>query len=156
MVAAWPQVIGRLTNRARARYGAGKWLEVGDSAVFALPNPIHRDRCDELRPEVEEALAAHFGVAVPVSLVVDGAPAAAVDDSPAPAAPGPRAGAPTSPDPDPDPDPAAEAPESAADPFDDDLDDIGDVDELPDADIPAMSSIDRIAEHFPGAEVVEE
>ena len=156
VVAAWPQVIGRLTNRARARYGAGKWLEVGDSAVFALPNPIHRDRCDELRPEVEEALAAHFGVAVPVSLVVDGAPAAAVDDSPAPAAPGPRAGAPTSPDPDPDPDPAPEAPESAADPFDDDLDDIGDVDELPDADIPAMSSIDRIAEHFPGAEVVEE
>ncbi|HZI38090.1 MAG TPA: hypothetical protein VFF24_07270, partial [Acidimicrobiia bacterium] len=39
--------------------------------VFALPNAIHRDRCEEVRPEVEAALAAHFGTAVSLQLMVD-------------------------------------------------------------------------------------
>ena len=34
------------------------------AAVFALPNAAHCERCGEVRPVVEEALSAHFGVAV--------------------------------------------------------------------------------------------
>jgi hypothetical protein len=43
-------------------------------ALFALPNPFHRDRCEECRVEVEQALAAHFGRPVPLRLVVDAEP----------------------------------------------------------------------------------
>src|SRR5690606_23664514 len=73
LAAAWTaSVLGALTNRARARFNAGRFVAVDAQAEFALPNAIHRDRCDELRPEVEAALAAHFGRPVPLRLVVDG------------------------------------------------------------------------------------
>jgi DNA polymerase III subunit gamma/tau len=50
----------------------GRFVEhEGDVAVFALPNEIHRKKCEPLRPEVEAMLAAHFGRPVPVRLVVD-------------------------------------------------------------------------------------
>lgn len=69
-------------------------------AVFALPNETHRSYCEEVRLEVETALAAHFGTAVPLRLVVDEDPvngpprsepnprgvALATDDPPAAAA----------------------------------------------------------------------
>lgn len=42
-----------------------------DSAIFGLPNPVHRDRCEEVRAEVDTALAARFGGPVPLRLVVD-------------------------------------------------------------------------------------
>ena len=42
-----------------------------DSLIFGLPNPVHRDRCEEIRAEVDEALAARFGRPMPLSLVVD-------------------------------------------------------------------------------------
>jgi hypothetical protein len=46
------------------------------SAIFGLPNVMHRDRCEEVRGEVEGVLAAHFGSAFPIRLTVDdGAPA---------------------------------------------------------------------------------
>jgi DNA polymerase III subunit gamma/tau len=153
ITSAWPQVSDRLSKKARARYGGGKWVEVGETAVFALPNPIHRDRCEDVRPEVESALAEHFGRPVPVSVVVDGAPAPPAGDDPLPsrpassAAPASRASTPP-----PASRPSAEAESS---PFDE-ADEIGDVADLDDADVPAMSSVDRIAEMFPGAEVVEE
>jgi DNA polymerase III subunit gamma/tau len=143
LVSAWPQVMGRLSNKARARYQAGRWTEVGPPAVFSLPNPIHRDRCDDVRVDVEDALADHFGAPVPVSLVVDGGAASAPPPAAAPTAAPPPAPAVVA-DPGPDPEPFDEA------------DEIGDVDELADADLPAMSSVDRLTEMFPGAEVVEE
>jgi DNA polymerase III subunit gamma/tau len=137
------QVIGRLSNRARARYGAGHFVLVDSHAVFALPNPIHRDRCDEVRHEVEAALAEHFGQPVPVRLVVEGEVGAPVPPADPPRTPSSQ--------------PVA-GPESDPDPFDDPdgIGDLADVAELPDADVPATSSVDRIAELFPGAEVVEE
>ena len=83
---AWGDaVLGTLPQRARARFSGGRFLAVESGvAVFALPNAIHRDRCEEVRPEVEEALAAHFGTSVPLQLVVDdGRPAApAVAEAP--------------------------------------------------------------------------
>jgi hypothetical protein len=71
---AWgDHVLDRLGGSAKARFNAGRFVAVEDTAaVFALPNRIHRDRCEELRPQVEEALAAHFGRSVPLRLVVDG------------------------------------------------------------------------------------
>lgn len=71
---AWGDaILGSLTGAAKARFMAGRFVDVADgAATFALPNEIHRARGEEVRPAVEAALAAHFGVAVPVRLVVDG------------------------------------------------------------------------------------
>lgn len=84
---AWGDaVLGKLVQRARARFSAGRFVAVeGGVAVFALPNAIHRDRCEEVRPEVEEALAAHFGTPVPLQLVVDDGRGAAAPVVEAPA-----------------------------------------------------------------------
>jgi DNA polymerase-3 subunit gamma/tau len=76
---AWgDSVLGSLPQRARARFSGGRFVAVeGDTAVFALPNAIHCERCEEVRPEVEAALAAHFGTAVSLQLTVDDGRAAA-------------------------------------------------------------------------------
>ena len=70
---AWgDQVYPSLVGPARSRFSAGRFVTVdGGSAVFALPNAVHRDRCEERRAEVEEALATHFGRPVPLQLVVE-------------------------------------------------------------------------------------
>jgi len=50
----------------------GRFTSVdGGTAVFALPNETHRSFCEELRLDVESALRSHFGVSVPLHLVVD-------------------------------------------------------------------------------------
>jgi DNA polymerase-3 subunit gamma/tau len=79
---AWGDGILRaLPARAKALYSAGRFVAVDEQgAHFALPNLAHRDRCTDLVPTVEAALAAHFGT--PVTLVLD------VDDAGPPPAPG--------------------------------------------------------------------
>ena len=74
---AWGDgLLQTLPGRARTRFSGGRFSGIeGGRAVFALPNGIHRDRCEEVRGEVEAALAAHFGVPVPLRLVVESAPA---------------------------------------------------------------------------------
>ena len=53
-------------------YGVGRFLPPeGGAAVFALPNEVHREKCEQKRPEVEAALQAHFGRPLPLKLVVD-------------------------------------------------------------------------------------
>jgi hypothetical protein len=146
---AWPAVLARLTNKARARFNAGHFVGVDAAAEFALPNAIHRDRCEELRADVESALAEHFGHPVPMRLVVGGASGPsqgplssasdASSDAPGAARPGPSSSEPASDD---------------ADPHD--MADIGDIADLADADDVATSSLDRLTELFPGAQVVEE
>jgi hypothetical protein len=62
----------RLPALTKALFSAGRFVSVdGGVAQFALPTAPHRDRCMELSPQVEAALAAHFGTAVPLTLVVD-------------------------------------------------------------------------------------
>ena len=69
-------MLGTLKGRARALFAAGRFVEVKDGrAVFALPDPTHRDRCEAVRADVEAALAAHFGRAVPLHLIADNATA---------------------------------------------------------------------------------
>ncbi|MFA5565124.1 MAG: DNA polymerase III subunit gamma/tau [Acidimicrobiia bacterium] len=126
---AWRStILPGLGNRTRARYGAGEFIAVDSEAHYALPNMIHRDRCEELRGEVEAALQAHFGVPVPLKLVVQGASSEVVV---------PRQ--------------AATEPERN---YEEELADLGDVSELPEADV-AASTIERITEMFPGTTVVD-
>ncbi len=79
---AWGDGILRtLPARAKALYSAGRFVSVdAQGAHFALPNSAHRERCADLAPPVEAALAAHFGS--PVTLVLD------VDDATPPGTPG--------------------------------------------------------------------
>ena len=79
MVLAWgDSILANLPNKARVRFQAGRFLtNDASSAVFALPNQIQLDRCEEVRDAVDTALRQHFGRAVPLRLAVD-------DDSTAP------------------------------------------------------------------------
>ena len=78
---AWgDHVLESLSPKAKSRFRVGRFvMGDGGGATFALPNSIHRDRCDEVRLEVEQALGAHFSRQVPVRLVTaEQAPPAAV------------------------------------------------------------------------------
>jgi DNA polymerase-3 subunit gamma/tau len=127
---AWgDSILSSLPPRAKAFYAAGRFLDVTDKvAVFGLPNAPHMQRCESGRSDVEAALARHFGRAVPLQLAVD-------DDAPreAPTAPNPGAG------------PAPTLPE----------DHEIDPSELVDATDVAATSVDRVKELFPGAELVD-
>ncbi|MGQ0521748.1 MAG: DNA polymerase III subunit gamma/tau [Actinomycetota bacterium] len=88
---AWgDSVLSSLSGKAKARFGAGRFVGVeGGVAVFAVPNQHYVSRCQEVRPEVEAVLAGHFGTAVPLRVVVEGpvqGPPAGepVDDAPPP------------------------------------------------------------------------
>jgi DNA polymerase-3 subunit gamma/tau len=120
-----------LPQRSRARFSGGHWVEVSDGvAVFGLPNEPHATRCEELRPEVESMLSAHFGTTVPIRLVVDGS-------APDPSAP--RAV-------------AASRRAAAENPVDESID----LDDLTNARGTATAGVDRIAAVFPGASLVDE
>lgn len=121
-----------LPQRSRARFSGGHWVEVVDGvAVFGLPNEPHATRCEELRPEVESVLSAHFGAAVAIRLVVDGS-------APDPSAP--RA--------------VAASRRAAAD--ENPVDESIDLDDLTNARGTATAGVDRIAAVFPGASLVDE
>ena len=135
---AWGDGILRtLPARAKALYSAGRFVAVdAEGAHFALPNTAHRDRCAELVPTVEAALAAHFGA--PVTLVLD------VDDAHPPAG-----GTPSRP----------VAPRGGGDPGRDaevdDVDPAEFLDHTPDAGADQESAAEaRLLEAFPGASEV--
>ena len=130
---AWgDHVLARLPGRARARFRAGRFSGVdGEVAVFALPDPFHRDRCKECQSEVEEALSAHFGRPIRLRLEVD-------TGAVTPAAPAPRQTVAEPPPPD-------------------DVDEPVDWEELTDAPPGGVASpIEHVLQAFQGAEVVEE
>jgi hypothetical protein len=116
-------------------FKAGRFVGVeGGTALFGLPNRVHRDRCEAKRPDVEARLAERFGRPVPLRLVVidgGGGPPRVDGDGPAPV-------------PDDDPLPSPE-----------ELSEIGDVYALRDADDVASTAVDRLMDMFPGAQVVE-
>jgi DNA polymerase-3 subunit gamma/tau len=129
---AWSDtVLNALPQRAKARFSAGHWIDSTDgTAVFALPNEPHAARCEECRSDVEAALAGHFGVAIPVRLVVDG----------------------TGPDPSAPRNIAASRRAAATDPSDDSID----LSDLTDATGVNSAGVDRVSAAFPGAELIEE
>jgi DNA polymerase-3 subunit gamma/tau len=70
---AWgDRVLDQLSPKAKALYKPGRFTQVdGDAAVYALPNKVHVQRCEKVRSDVEAALKAEFGRAVPLRLIVD-------------------------------------------------------------------------------------
>ncbi len=125
---AWGDAILPSLGRAKPRYSGGRWVAVeADAAVFGLPNAIHATKCEEVRGDVEAALAAHFGRPVPIRIVVDAGGAV----------PAPRDGG------------ADDGPPTADDP------DTIDLSELTDATDVATTGVERIAQVFPGAELVD-
>jgi DNA polymerase-3 subunit gamma/tau len=85
---AWGDVVlARMSRRAAVRFQVGRFAAVErGTAVFALPNAVHRDRCEEVRAEAEQALAAHFGRPVPLRVVAE-SQLAALPATPTPEAP---------------------------------------------------------------------
>jgi DNA polymerase-3 subunit gamma/tau len=122
---AWPGLVDGLKGATRGMFRDGRFETAeGDAVVLVVPKGPPADQLEKRRPEVEAALAAHFGATVPLRIVVgaDGAPEV-VAASP------------------------AASPERE--------DDVIDVHALEDAPA-AGSGVDRLAEAFPGAELVEE
>jgi hypothetical protein len=116
-------------------FSVGHFTEVsGTEAVFALPNEVHRQKCEQKRAEVEAVLSGRLGSEISLRLVVDETAGAR---SGTPAATG---GRPTQPANDDGPGP------------EDDLDLTGgDVHDLEDAsDVPA-GGLDALTRAFPGA-----
>jgi DNA polymerase-3 subunit gamma/tau len=140
LVRAWgDHVIGRLRPKAKALYQAGRFVSAeGGRAQFGLPNDIHRNRCEEMRPEVEAALSEQFGRPVPLVLVVDGVP-------PPPPSPAPPDGGP----------PSARTPAPATVESADEVEDLAvfEDDDLEVADIDNSAEA-RLLQAFPGAEEV--
>jgi DNA polymerase-3 subunit gamma/tau len=135
---AWGDgILQGLSGRAKAIFSGGRFVAVEDGeAHFALPTAPHRDHCLEQAPFVEEALARHFGVKVPLRLVVDDAQGGVV----APGAAPPRSNATT-----------ADRP-TAGDPEEDPVD-LSPLD-APDTD-QAEAAHTKLLEAFPGASEVD-
>jgi len=125
--AAWDDVLAALKPGTRAVFATGHFGSGPPGAVvFALQNAPTRDHCEKRRPEVEAALAARFGRPVPIQLV-------SADDGGG----GPR--------------PPAQ--EVASPPADDEISiDVSELEDAPDA----GTGVERLAQAFPGAELVEE
>ncbi len=83
IVEAWgDHVLRGLPARAKALFSSGRFVSVdGRTATFALPNAAHRDRCDEVRGIVEEAISSHFGTGISLELTVDESAARATTDA---------------------------------------------------------------------------
>ena len=81
LVQAWgDHVISTLRPKAKALFQAGRFVGVeSDHAVYGLPNETHRTRCEDMRGEVEGALANHFGRPIPLVLITDPGSDSALD-----------------------------------------------------------------------------
>jgi len=78
-------VLPSLANSTKSIYRQGRWTAVdGDTATFVLPNEMYRERAEDKRGEVEQALAPHFGTKVVVHLDLEtGSPGPSGGDRPA-------------------------------------------------------------------------
>lgn len=161
-----------LRGMARAVFAPATFVASTPSVLtLAVPNAVHRGKCEEHRATVESALQKFAGVPVSIDLVdggggdgPGGGPADATSDAALSAseqreAPAPRAS--------PAPDAAPGSSDVDVRPADDGVSDDGgselpedddvDLDGLVDAPPESVKSpIDRLAEAFPGSELVEE
>jgi DNA polymerase-3 subunit gamma/tau len=129
VASAWSQVQPSLPGLAKARFAAARFVDVSDgAATFALPNDMHRQRCEELRPALEAALASALGTGVAVRLVVQTPEGGSVGAG------------------------AAGSPTAVATGDDEiDLDSLVDVPAAP-----VLSAADKLVDAFPGAELIED
>jgi len=135
---AWgDDLLGKIPRAAKARYTAGRFVEVGaNGAVFAVPNAPHMAKCEEFREAVEQVLAEHFGRPVPLVLTVDTA-----------AAPPSAAATPSR---------EANPVRTVQPPKVEEPEEVIDVHELEDAPADNRTSLDQLADAFPGAELLPE
>jgi DNA polymerase-3 subunit gamma/tau len=138
----WESLRPTLRGRARAMYSSAQFIAGSDAGVtLGFPNQAHLGKCEQYRSEVEARLAEQLGSPVTMELVIfDGpgaVPSADADDS----APAP------SHNPSAITEPVRELPE------DHDVDLDGLVDAPPES---VKTPIDRLAEAFPGSELVED
>ena len=81
-------MLPKLGGLTKAMYAAGRFTDTsGAKATFAVPNAVHREKSLQKLPEVEAALAAHFGRPVPLELVVEGEQGSTKSSAHAPALP---------------------------------------------------------------------
>ncbi|MEI6497140.1 MAG: DNA polymerase III subunit gamma/tau [Actinomycetota bacterium] len=140
IAARWASdVLPALGGLARAIYAATKPLGMRDgSFALAVSNAAQRSKCEQYRGDVDKAMVKALGAAVPLTFVVDSA--ADRDDDP------PTASAPAASSTSPKPAPATPTPDEEID-----LTDL--VDAPPEA---AITPIDRLAQAFPGSELLDE
>ena len=126
---AWgDSVLPKLRPGIKVYVAGGRFVSVeGSVAVYALPDRGLLNRAEPLRPEMEEALAAHFGRPIPLHLILDQTPQ-----------------------------PAGAAATASVDLSDaGDMADVGDIADLEEAPATAaMSPEQRLLQAFPGAEEV--
>lgn len=126
----WADLPG-LSGLTKGMFAAGTVQSVeGDEVVVAVPNEVHRQKCEQKKADVEAALSSALGTPVRLRLVADGGGASA--------APGGSGG-------------------PRREPVDETFEDLGveDVSELPDAPDAAIGGVDALTEAFPGATFVE-
>ena len=148
---AWADhILPKLKGMAKALFAAGRFIDGGPAeATFALPTGPHRDRCEPLRTQVEAVLAAHFGTPVALNLVVDGEGSDVATNITDGAGNGPTSSAspmsigatPSDPVHVDDGDPSADI-------------DLNDLVDAPDDQGP--SAVERVAQAFPGAKLLED
>jgi hypothetical protein len=128
---AWAdRILPTLSQTAKVRFGPGRFVGVdGGAALYGFPNAHYVGRGEAVRVEVEGALAQHFGMAVPIRIVID-------EHAEPPPTPG--AVRPTSP------------PASSPD------DEAIDLTDLVDATDVAETGVDRVTAVFPGAELIDD
>lgn len=145
IAAVWKEsILSTVSGRARSRFGIAEFVSSdGPKVLVNFPNEVHRKRCEELLPEVEEALANHFGQPVPLQLVSgqDGGQIPAGSD----VASGPS----------PKPKPKPAAPQND-EPEAEEEEEVIDVSELVDAPSADGSALDQLTKAFPGAELVQD
>ena len=127
---AFADQLDGVRQKVRVRFKGGRVLAVeGSTVTFGVTTPIHQDRCNEVKNEIEEALSGHFGQPVQLAVVVD-------SDAPAPTM-------------DPAKIEAATPREITAD------EDVGPVEELRDATEESTTGLERLTKAFPGSTVIE-
>jgi DNA polymerase-3 subunit gamma/tau len=148
----WEQTVkGQVKPIVRALYSAGSFVGgSGDTWQFSVPNEAHGAKCATHRAAVEKALADAVGAPVNIEFVVGARP----HDDDEPSTPASRPAPPTA-----APATAPGATQPATQPDGGDLDDAAEIDmsELVDAPPESVKTpIDRLAEAFPGSEMVTE
>jgi DNA polymerase-3 subunit gamma/tau len=64
------KVLPVLTPKARARFQVAKVIDVADGRIrFELPNEIHRERCEQLKGDIEKALSEMLHTSVEAELI---------------------------------------------------------------------------------------
>ncbi|MGI9597332.1 MAG: hypothetical protein ACR2QK_14310, partial [Acidimicrobiales bacterium] len=127
---AFADQLDDVRQKVRVRFKGGRVLGVeGSNVVFGVPTAIHRDRCAEVKEEIEQAFSNHFGQPVTLEVTVDeAAPAPTMDPAKIESKP---------------------AREITAD------EDVGPVEELIDAEDQSANGLERLTKAFPGSTVVD-